>query len=161
MYWYFKRIIIYNKMSCLKEQLEFKKQIVKFLDELIDQFPEEADFVILRIFIKDQIGHEYILGNFTRMFYPYKILVKNKDKRSFQILDDMMNNIMRDNSSNLQTFQRIWESSELDDDDKEIMWQWMNMFMKLCENHYNKYGFISGFEYDMEDVVKDIEKKIQ
>ena len=59
----------------------------------------------------------------------------------------------------LQTFQRIWNSSELDNDDKEVMWQWMNMFMKLCENHYNKHGFISGFEYDMESVMKDIEKK--
>ena len=31
----------------------FKKCLVQFLDELINQFPEEADLIVFRIFIKE------------------------------------------------------------------------------------------------------------
>ena len=40
-----------------KEKLiiEFRDQLIKFLDELIDQFPSESQFIIIRILVKDQI----------------------------------------------------------------------------------------------------------
>ena len=34
---------------------QFKNSIITFLDELIVQFPEEADLVIFRIFLKDRV----------------------------------------------------------------------------------------------------------
>ena len=33
---------------------EFKNNLITFFDELIDQFPTEADLVIIRIFLKDR-----------------------------------------------------------------------------------------------------------
>ena len=35
--------------------IKFRDHIIDFLDELIEQFPEEAEIIISRIFIKDQI----------------------------------------------------------------------------------------------------------
>ena len=32
---------------------EFRDQLVNFLDEIIEQFPRECDFVLIRMFIKD------------------------------------------------------------------------------------------------------------
>ena len=40
-----------NSINILKE---FKENLVRFFDELIEQFPEEGDFVIIRIFLNDQ-----------------------------------------------------------------------------------------------------------
>ena len=41
-------------------------ELPKFLDEIIEQFPYEGDFVLIRMFIKDQIPVADILGRFIR-----------------------------------------------------------------------------------------------
>ena len=55
---------------------EFRNQLVNFLDELIEQFPMESDFVLIRMFIKDQVPVTDILGRFIRDLLPLKDVVK-------------------------------------------------------------------------------------
>ena len=63
-----------------KEKLiiEFRDQLIKFLDELIDQFPSESQFIIIRILVKDQILIEDVLGQFIKDILPEKNNIKNR-----------------------------------------------------------------------------------
>ena len=71
-------------MSELQLLNEFRIQIVKFLDELIDQFPEScAEFVIIRIFVKDQIPLADVLGRFISEVLPFKKVIKKRDSDFF------------------------------------------------------------------------------
>lgn len=56
-----------KKISLIRE---FRMVLVSFLDELIEQFPHEGDFVIIRIFIKDQVPMADVLGRFIRDLLP-------------------------------------------------------------------------------------------
>ena len=42
-------------MSEIEILTEYKKQLIAFLDELISQFSQEGDLIILRLFISNQI----------------------------------------------------------------------------------------------------------
>ena len=55
---------------------EFKNNLITFFDELIDQFPTEADLVIIRIFLKDQIPIDEVINIFNNTI--------NKDDQKFK-----------------------------------------------------------------------------
>ena len=46
----------------LKILNDFRNQLIDFLDEIIEHFPTESEFVIIRMFVKDQIPATDILG---------------------------------------------------------------------------------------------------
>ena len=52
-------------MSEIEILSEFKTQIISFFDELIDQFPQEADLVVARLFFSNQIDIKTAIDNFT------------------------------------------------------------------------------------------------
>lgn len=58
-----------GKMYYMKE---FRAHLIQFLDELIEQFPHEPNFVIMRIFIKDQVPVSSVIGRFIRDILPYR-----------------------------------------------------------------------------------------
>ena len=64
----------------LKEKLlvQFKGQLIYFIDELIEQFPEESDFIIMRILIKDQMNIEDIIEKFIADILPNKQDIKDR-----------------------------------------------------------------------------------
>ena len=46
---------------------EFKKGLISFFDELIEQFPEHGDLVVIRILLKDQLPVTQIMNHFIRI----------------------------------------------------------------------------------------------
>ena len=62
---------------------EFRNQLVIFLDEIIELFPLEGDFVLIRMFIKDQVPIYDVLGRFIRDILPLKEFVDKRDESFF------------------------------------------------------------------------------
>jgi len=124
---------------------EFRKQLVNFLDEIIEHFPMEGDFVLIRMFIKDQVPVADILGRFIRDLLPLQEYVKTRNDKFF-----MENSILytggRIGEEKINHFKNLWKSDQLDENDKEIIWSWMDLFMKLANNYHSKYGYINGWE---------------
>jgi len=116
----------------LKEKLlvQFKGQLIYFIDELIEQFPEESDFIIIRILIKDQMNIEDIIEKFIADILPNKQDIKDR-KNSFFIENKFLE------TRNGSLFKTIWESENLDEDDKKIIWKWMDLFVCIAQK-YNK-----------------------
>ena len=69
---------------------EFRDQLVNFLDEIIDQFPTECDFVLIRMFIKDQVPVCDVMGQFIRDILPLHDHVKKRND-SFFINNSILN----------------------------------------------------------------------
>ncbi len=51
-------------MSSIELLIKFKNLLLSFTDELIERFPNEADFLVMRIFIDTQIPIKTIIDNF-------------------------------------------------------------------------------------------------
>jgi hypothetical protein len=105
---------------------EFRDQLVIFLDELIEQFPQEGDFVIIRIFIKDQLSIYDVIGRFIRDLLPLKEQVSKRDAKFF-----IQNSILYTGASlasdKVNHFKNLWLSDKLDDNDRSIIWKWMDL----------------------------------
>lgn len=108
----------------------FKNELITFFDELIQQFPEEGDFVIVRIFMKDRIPVEEIMNYFIHKLLPLKPAVKKRDEVFFLENNDLFTYFSPDKVNH---FKRLWRSGKLDDDDKEVIFRWFESFIYLGE----------------------------
>ena len=130
-----------NKLILMQK---FRDQLVTFLDEIIDQFPTECDFVLIRMFIKDQIPVHDILGRFIRDILPLKEHVEKREETFF------LNNTLLYTGGNISDekinhFQELWQSDKLDTDDRETIWTWMECFIKISDCYFKEYGYINGW----------------
>jgi len=126
----------YIKMSGTEEERKllerFQKNIVRFFDELIEMFPNEKDFILIRILVKDQIPSTQIMSYF-------EMVMKNKEIiSSIEHRDDtfILSNVLFSKISNSTVFKNLWEK-HLDNDDKEMIWSWVDCF-KLMTTEYMK-----------------------
>ena len=112
--------------------IKFRDHIIDFLDELIEQFPHEADIIICRIFIKDQISDIEITESFVESLLKYQDMIKNRDEKFFIDNDNLFSYF---DGGKVLHFKRIWESDNLDKDDRETMWSWMDSFVLLSKKY--------------------------
>lgn len=122
-------------MMSLDILCEFKKQLVSFFDELIVQFPSESDLILVRIFLNDKIPMQDVIKYFMREILPLKPMIVNRDEKFF-----INNNILFKalDKNKVNHFKRIWQSELIDDDDKDIIWSWFDIFVSLCEKYQEK-----------------------
>ena len=116
----------------------FKDQFITFLDELIAQFPNEPDLVIVRIFMKDQVPVADVLCHLIQEILPHKDKIKAKDDRFFLENKNLFSEI---SSETVIHFKRLWTSKALDSDDREAIWAWFQSFCTLAQKYQ---GTLSG-----------------
>lgn len=109
--------------------------MVNFLDELIESFPSEPDFVIFRIFVNDQIPIVDIMKYITTKLCPLQDLVKSRDEEFILNRNILFEKFDEKKTSKVNHFKRLWLSKELDAEDKETLWRWLHSFIYLG----NKY----------------------
>ncbi len=131
--------------SELEILIQLKTQLVAFLDELIESFPSEPDFVIFRIFINDQVPIADVMDYIVMKLCPLQDMVKNKDESFF-----LNNNILFDKFDNKQVdkvnhFKRLWLSKSLDKEDKDVIWSWFASFILLG----NKYKELKSKNWEI------------
>jgi len=116
----------------------FKKNIIQFLDELIEQFPMETDFILARIYINTRVSPEELIKSFIQKILPLKHYVDNRDEKFF--LDGHITFLDTMDKSKVNHFKTLWKSSVLDQEDKNVMWKWFGVFMYLCEQYQQDMG---------------------
>jgi len=123
-------------MSETQILVEFKQGVISFLDELISQFTEDADLVIFRLFISNQIPIKDVIDTFI-----YKLnkdgqlirkMIKNRDELFFlekNIFD------IAGTTDKVAKFKKIWRSERLDNDDKQTIWKWIDSFVYITDKY--------------------------
>lgn len=123
-------------MSELEILKQFKKTLISFLDELIDQFPKEADLVIFRIFLKDRVPIVNVMNYFMHKILPLKNMVTERNEDFFMnhcsLFEDFQN---QQNKEKINHFKKLWRSSSLDKEDKRVVWDWFDSFIFLTEKY--------------------------
>lgn len=119
-----------QKIEILKK---FKAQLIAFLNELIEMFPKDGDLVMYRIFIENNIPIETAMTKFIHKLES-KDLKKHIENRSESFF--MENNIIDiKHSDRVNYLRKIWRSGVLDDEDKDMMWKWVDHFVNISEEY--------------------------
>ena len=111
---------------------EFKKGLISFFDELIEQFPEQGDLVVIRILLKDQLPVTQIMNYFIANVLPEKQMVKERNQKFFTESNALFGLLGNDRANNLKN---IWKSPKLDKDDRDVMWKWIDTFIMMVEKY--------------------------
>jgi hypothetical protein len=112
--------------------LKFKDTLISFLDELIEQFPQEGDIAIARIFIKDQFPIEVIAKFFITKLLPHKDLVNQKNEKFF-IENDVLFSSLR--SDKVMYFKKLWTSTQLNNEDKDVIFAWFKTLLEIIDKY--------------------------
>ena len=118
--------------TAMKILTEFRSNLVSLLDELIEQFPQEGDLVVLRIFICDQVPIVDIMGMFSKRVLPLKDMVKQRNASFFLENDVLFDQV---NISKVSYFKELWASDKLDAEDRDTIWRWFDLFVSLAERY--------------------------
>jgi len=121
-------------MELVNEQVKlltlFKNNILEFIDELMNQFEDEGDLIVLRFFISEQIPVETLMYQFITYVYIHKELIKNKDEKFFLEKDNIFGSSPKDKVIHFKDLYLRMTS-----EDKETLWAWFNVFISICEKY--------------------------
>ena len=106
--------------------------MVLFIDELIEQFPYDSDLILCRIYIKDQIPIEHIMKLFVIHFYPQKTLIEEKNELFFL---EGTQTFFEKLKLKTNVFKKIWLSDTIDDEDRVVIWEWVNSLLVLVDKY--------------------------
>ena len=118
----------------------FKTSLISFVDELIGQFPQEPDLIILRIFLKDQVPIQDVMNKFIYAINKEDQKIKNEIKERNDMV--FLKNEIFETISKTKTinFGKLWKSDTLDKGDKETIWRWIDSFVLLSEKYTKAKG---------------------
>ena len=122
-------------MSETQILIQFKNSLVSFIDELIDSFPNEPDLIILRIFLKDQIAIDDVINKFIYIINKDDQKLKNDIKsrnESVLLENEIFQSISKAKALN---FQKLWRSDNLDADERNTVWRWIDSFVTLSDRY--------------------------
>lgn len=118
-------------MSEISYLVKLKEQLVAFLDELIEAYPKETDFVIFRIFVKDQIPIVTIMGYVIKNLCPLEKRVKAREEDLLLNHNLLFEEFDTKKLNKVNYFRRLWQSKDTDRDDKETIWRWFESFIEI------------------------------
>ncbi len=115
----------------------FKTQFIQFLDELIAQFPQEPDLVIVRIFMKDQVPVADVMCHIICEVLPHEKAIKQRDDDFFLKNNELFQEL---NPDTVVHFKRLWTSKNLEKDDRDAIWRWFDAFIMLAKKYQSCIG---------------------
>jgi hypothetical protein len=114
---------------------EFKNELISFFDELISQFPFEGELIKIRIFFQDQIPIKDVVDYFVYKILPFRQQIKNRNEGFFVEHPSFFENL---DKQKIHHFKRLWLSGQLDEENKLVIWKWIDTFIFLADK-YQKF----------------------
>lgn len=114
--------------------VRMEKMLISFFDELIEQFPNEADFVALRVLISSgQAPMGLLLDVWLKNFEEDKKKIKERNPEFFTSSTGTLSSIGK--ISIVDTFIRVWKVIDADEDNKKTIWKWVDNFVIIVEKY--------------------------
>jgi iron-sulfur cluster repair protein YtfE (RIC family) len=112
--------------------IKLKKQLLQFLKELSLQLPKEGDIILAIIILENQIPEQSIVDYFITKIIPLKDEIMNKNEKFF-----LENNILFESieNSTVNKFKTIWQSNDITNENREIIWDWFKIFVMITEKY--------------------------
>lgn len=123
-----------TKLTKLEILSRYKSNMLKFLDSLIEIFPEDPDLIVIRILLETQIPIEESLKKFSARILPNAEMVRKRNEKFFLNDTDMFSGI---NNDKVVKWKNMWTSGRLDSDSKETIFKWFDLFLSLAETYTN------------------------
>ena len=113
---------------------QLRDQVLNLLDDLLTICPNEPDILLVRLFFENQIDPERLMKGFDKWVMPWKVEIKEHNEKFFEKNDHIFGPLPSDKVAH---FKEKLKDGTFDEDDKETIWQYFEVFIKLIDQ-YNK-----------------------
>ena len=125
-----------DKLTTLRA---FQTDISLLLQELIDILPEEGDLIALRLIITN-ISTSELIKDFSEYVVPWEKEIKSKNEKFFLKNDNIFGSI---SNGRVEHFREIWKSQRLADHNRETIWNFFEVLVKLAKHYRNLNGIVN------------------
>ena len=115
----------------------FKTQLLAFCDELVHQFPREAEFTLIKIFLKDSIPTQKAMTLFNKAINKDSQNIKKMihDRNDNFFINHNPFNFLTDHKGSISKLTLLWQDETLSDENKDVIWKWVDVFVKISDKY--------------------------
>ena len=110
---------------------DFREQMLSLLDDLLCVFPGDTKLYAYRFLVSDKLPMQGLMDTFRANVLPHRHKIKKKDESFFLT----SNTIFPEEDKH--KFREMWTSEELQDEDKNVIWKYFNVFIDLALRYEN------------------------
>ena len=107
---------------------KFHTYFTQFLDELSNQFPSEPSLQIVKTVVKDVDSVE-LINKYKSFILPHRKLIESENEDFFINSNEWFYKLTA--PAKVFSIKDLWESETLDQEDKDMIWQWFKVFNKI------------------------------
>ncbi len=108
----------------------FKKNLLEFFDDLIEQYPQEADLIMYRFFLSEQIPVETLMQRFIHFVLPHRQQISSRDEAFFISNDNIFGSSPKDKVIH---FKNLYLG--MNEENREMLFQWFDSFLMLVDKY--------------------------
>lgn len=112
----------------------FKDNMLQFIDNLVELCPEEGELIMFRILFENQLPIEDTMIRLAKVILPIKEMIIKKNEKFFLEGNDIFGNVKQEK---IIKWKQLWLKKNLDSQDREMIWKWLQLFLGLSEMYYN------------------------
>lgn len=109
----------------------FQQQLLNFVDDISTVLPGESDLVAIHLFF-NTAPPEDIINHFANHILPLRDRVDNRDDDFFLKEADIFGELEK---HKVDHFKHLWSSPDLSAADRQIIWRYFDVFIKLAEGY--------------------------
>jgi len=113
-------------------QEKFKENLLEFFSELVIQFPKEADFILLRIILKE-MSADVLINHFIKDILHLKDKVIQRDS-TFFLENQLLYLDANIDEKKTNHFKELWQK-DIDDEDRDTIWEWFDVLINISEQY--------------------------
>jgi hypothetical protein len=111
-----------------------KKELLAFVDELIELYPSEKDFLVIKFFLENQVPMVDVMNFLIEKILPIEHCIHSRDDKFF-LENQVLFEQLRDKSTKVNYFKNMWTSDTVDNDDREMIWTWFEHFASIAKKY--------------------------
>jgi hypothetical protein len=115
---------------------EIRQYMIQCFDDLITQFPQEQDLIILKVFVENDIPAEQLTKMLHESIYPVRQMIYKKDAEFFLSKFKLFDTL---DTSKVNHFKKMWLDPSLTSEGRDILWNWFILFAKFTEQYETRF----------------------
>jgi hypothetical protein len=108
----------------------FKKNLLEFFDDLIEQYPQEADLIMYRFFLSEQIPVESLMERFIKFVLPHRAEIAERNENFFIANDNIFGSSPKDKVIH---FKNLYLG--MNRENRETLFEWFDSFLMLVDKY--------------------------
>ena len=109
---------------------QLKDQMLNLTDDLLEILPNESDIFAARMYFEFQSAMTLMEG-FVKYVIPKREFIVKRDERYFTENDTIFGKLPK---NKVDHFKNLYLSGKIGDDEKQVIWDYFDVFLTLAEN---------------------------